>query len=561
MRTYNDIYESYLEWTYERTGKDSYLPENFFDKRFPEEEIRTRKAFLYKNILEKCYHPIDGMFYFTKFVIGGLEEIGYPTPFRFNTLLRKWDKLVKSKKRLSVLCARGHGKSLFFSQIGNIYETFLFSNRRILIESASQEQADILLEEIKRIIENNEWLATKINKDKWRAGMLGYNGGFILGKGFGSEIRGLHLDKIVIDDILRSDNKLSDQEIEDFIDMVLSPMLLNRKGQMILVGTPKSETDIFMTIKRRIKEGSVWTLKEYPAILDFDNKILQCPDRFSWEDIINKRLEMGALKFSREYQLEFFSRDQSLFPEEIINPAKERGESLSLMRVGENLGPNWSYVGGVDVARSGSASADYTVVFILAYNQISQEKRIAHMWREKGMKIRDQAARIAELSVKFNHPLFVVEQNNVGIDMIDELVDEFNVNVQAFITGGRGQKKDDLIRFLITAFEYDQMIIPRGDRFSREAMDILEYELAKFCTTLTHAGNEQFKGMGAHDDTVMALALANRGTQELGIPFAVTNFGGGGSNSHMKEYDALMDVGSNRKESDLVQKIRMGIIK
>jgi len=32
-------------------------------------------------------------------------------------------------------------------------------------------------------------------------------------------------------------------------------------------------------------------------------------------------------------------------------------------------------------------------------------------------------------------------ENNIGVDMIDTLADEFNVGVEEFVTGGKGQKK------------------------------------------------------------------------------------------------------------------------
>ena len=183
--------------------------------------------------------------------------------------------------------------SVFFSQILNIYDMFLFPHRRIIIESASQEQAEALLEEIKRIVDNNEWLASKKNPDMWRAGKLGYNAGYILGKGFGSEILGQHVDRICVDDILRSDNKLTDEEVEDFIDMTLEPMLLNRKGQMIIVGTPRRETDIFSNIFDKIKQDAEcpWILRKFPAVLDYDKKLLQCRDRFTWKEIMDKSIE------------------------------------------------------------------------------------------------------------------------------------------------------------------------------------------------------------------------------------------------------------------------------
>lgn len=552
MRTYTQIYKDYCAWLVKTTGNLDYEYETFISSR----DKTTAKSLLFKSIMELCYDPDKGLYFFCKFIIGDLQEIGYPKPFSFNHLFRKWDKLVKKHKHLAILCARGHGKSVAFSQVLNIYDMFLFPHRRIIIESASQEQAEALLEEIKRIIDNNEWLSSKKNPDMWRAGKLGFNGGYILGKGFGSEILGQHVDRIVVDDILRSDNKLTDEEIEDFIDMTLEPMLLNRKGQMIIVGTPRRETDIFATIFDRVRQDPrcPWFIKRFPAVTDYEKKILLCPDRFTWNEIMSKRLIMGPLKFAREYQLEFFSRDTSLFPDRITKPAKDKGKDMRLLFKADKRDPNWLFVTGVDVARSGSVSADYSVAITLAYNSVTQAKQIVNVWRSKGFKIVDQAEQIAQISRDFNNCMVLVEQNNMGQDMIDSLVDDFNVFVESFVTGGKGQKKEELIRYLIKAFEHEQIIIPCGDTYSRREMLIVESELAKFCVTRTPNNNEKFEGVGSHDDCVIALALANKATQVVGVPFAV-NFGS-------RRPDLFETFVNNAKgESDLVKKIRMGIIK
>ena len=392
--------------------------------------------------------------------------------------------------------------SVYFDQIINIYDMFLFKYKKIIIISSSQEQANSRLEELKTIIDHNEWLRTKKSLNKWATETIGYNSGYVLVKGIESEVLGQHVDRIVLDDILRSDNKISDIQIEDYIDMTLEPMLMNRKGQMIIVGTPKRESDIFTTIFNRKKQNPnyPWVIKRYPAILDYDKKILLCPDRFTWDDIIRKRLSMGALKFAREYQLEFFSRDTSLFQKHLLEPAKKKGSEMVLLNKFDKRPSQWLFAAGVDVARSGKVSADYSVVIIIAYNSISQEKQIVYMWRSKGLKITEQASQIAEISRRFDNPVFLVEKNNLGQDMIDELVDKHNLFIEEFVTGGKGQKKDELIRFLITAFEHEQIVIPRGDDRSRELMDILESELTKFCVTTTPAGNERFEGVGSHDD-------------------------------------------------------------
>jgi phage terminase large subunit-like protein len=534
------------------SGDDQYSYKNMLSR----EEANSVNSFLYKSILELCYDKKDGMYYFCKFILGDLTDVGYPKPFRYNRLLRKWDKLVKEFKKLAIQCARGHGKSVFFTQVLSIYDLFLFKYRKIIIVSSNQDQANRLLDELKIIIENNEWLATKRNMNRWASSTIGYNGGTVIAAGVGSEILGQHVDRIVMDDILRSDNKLTDEEIEDYVDMTLDPMLLNRDGQMILVGTPKRESDIFAAIntRKKLDPACPWEIKSYPAVLDYEKKILQCLDRFSWDEIMEKRLSMGPLKFSREYQLEFFSRDTSIFPSRIINPAKEKGKDTYLLEFADKRPPNWMFVIGVDVARSGSVSADYTVAIVLAYDTVSQSKQIIHMWRERGLKINEQSKQIAELSRRFNNCLVVVETNNMGQDMVDVLVDEYNVFVEPVTVGGSA-KKEELIRFLVTSFENEQMVIPVGDDYSREQMQVLESELSKYCVTITPKGNERFEGVGSHDDCVSALALANKGTQIGGVPFAVV-----GSGNRGNAFSAFTDK-FDRNESDLVKQIKMGLIR
>ena len=553
MRTYKQIYTEYCDWLVKKTGNEQYR----YNTMLENDEENNVNSFLYKTILDHCYDPINGIYYFCKFIVGDLMEVGYPTPFRYNNLLRKWDLLIKKNKKLAILCARGHGKSVFFTQIINLYNMFLFSHTRIIIISASQEQANRLLDELKTIIESNDWLITKKNSMKWAKETIGYNNGYILVAGVGSEILGQHVDRIILDDILRSDNKLTDEQIEDYVDMTLDPMLLNRKGQMILVGTPKRETDIFATIFYRKTQDvrCPWKIKKYPAVIDYEKKIIQCPDRFSWKDIMDKRLSMGPLKFSREYQLEFFSRDTSLFPTRIVDPAKKKGKDISLIEKADKRSPNWMFIGGVDTARSGSVSADFTVCVVLAYDSVTQTKQIVHMWRKKGLKISDQSFYIAEISKKFDNCMMVVETNNMGQEMIDTLQDDYNVYVEPVTTTVR--TKEEMVRFLIRAFETEKMIIPQNGQHTKELMATMESELAKFCVTRTPAGNERFEGVGSHDDCVDALGLANKGTQIGGVPFAVT----------LKKEELKSDVygvftqSFNAGESDLVKKIRMGIIK
>jgi len=401
-----------------------------------------------------------------------------------------------------------------YSVILPIYKMCMFKNYNVLIESASEAQAIKILKYVIKIVESNEYLLEKRDKDaRWSTSDIEYNGGELVARGVGSEVRGGTYDLILCDDILRSDNKLSDTDIEDFIDEELEPMLLVRKGQIIIVGTRKSFTDIFSTLEERIKEGSRWRMYVYKAIISFKKKIVLCPERFTFEELMEKRATIGMRKFNKEFQNEVSGSGTGFFDEEIVKVAKDMGKAYFVsqkMVPGDEL--TWTYVMGVDTARAGTASADFTVVTVLAYDTDKQYKRICWMWRKKGLKISEQVKQIADLARLYDYPVILVEKNNVGQEMIDEMVDHYNLAVETFTT--TKTSKEDLLRLLVTNFENEKMIIPQGDERSKEQMEPLLNELSKFVVEITRAGNEIMKGSGtSHDDTIISLSLAVKCSQ------------------------------------------------
>ena len=520
MRTYLSMIKDFVEWYYKKTYDETYDPRTFFEGE--ELDVNIRKGRAWQQLLNLCYGD-DGLFWFSKFILGNLTYAGYPEPIKFIKLWVDWTKISKEGDHISIQCPRQHGKSTYWTVIHPIYRASMFENYNILIESASEEQAVTFLNYIMNIINNNEFLKSKVVKaSKWSETEIHYNGGKIRAKGIGSEVRGGTYDYIVVDDILRSDNKLSDDDIERFIDEELEPMLLVRKGQIIIVGTRKSETDIFSTIEGRIEENSGWKMFVYQAITDWDKKTILCPERFTWDQLMAKRTNMGRIKFDKEFQNLTYSSGSQLFTDEIRRKAMELGKDYCLYSRAKPEDRMLHYYIGVDCARAGSASGDFTVVFVIAYNPETNLKRIVWVWKAKGLKISEQITKIAEISKAFNHPVILVEKNNIGQDLIDQLVDNFNLHIESFNTSKI--TKDDLIRFLITSFEHEKIVMPTGNEYSREVMKDLDKELAKFVVEVTRAGNEVMKGSGrSHDDMVMSLALANKCSQAYGyIPFAIS---------------------------------------
>lgn len=522
MRTVKDIVHEYLQYMYERTNDDKYSIVLF--KQCDEVELSMRYSKVMAEILELCYEPKNGMYFFFKFILGDLTYAGYPEPIFFNKLWRRWSNIARSGDHIAIVSSRQLGKSTFWTLILPIYRIAMFKNYNILLESASEDQAMFILSKIAKVIEANEYLRNKKTlQAKWSSSELHYNGGKILAKGVGSEVRGGTYDLIIADDILRSDNKFNDADIESFVDEELEPMILVRRGQLIIVGTRMSVTDIFTTIEERNTQGKAWDIYYFPAVVDWTRKQLQCPDRFTWDQIIRKREVMGNMKFEKEFQCNCVSSGTQVFQYELRQRAMELGKEYHMHYGSRTVDDGlWYYYIGVDTARAGTASADYTVATVIAYNPTAQLKRIAWIWREKGLKISEQVQDIATLAKAFGYPPILVEKNNIGQEFIDLLIDNYNLNVESFTT--TKTSKDDLIRFLITTIENGKLIFPTGDELSREKIDELNNEMDRFVIETSPNGSERMKGSGkSHDDMIISLALANKCSQSFGyIPFATS---------------------------------------
>ena len=536
MRTIDDMLETYLSFIDKNVTLEEYLGEA------GDEEKAIKKGLLYKEVIKLCLDEKFGIFYFMNIILGDMSEAGYPKPIRYNTLFRKFEIITKRYKHLAMECARTHGKSTF-SYVYTLYRASLFKFNLIIIESASDKQAVKHFKKMRRIIDTNEFLIDKImNKGQDTNNHLDYNGGYIEAYGFGAEIRGDHVDLIIVDDILRSDNKLSDQDIEDFMNEELEPMIGDRRGQIILIGTRKHETDIFGSVKQNVG----WKSVDFPAIIDWEKKILQCPDRYTWEDMMMKMAIQGKRSFLKEYQNEFYSGAQSIFDVADIDLAKAKGKDFELVKKGDK---DKYYVAAVDTARAGGVSSDFTVMIVLEIDQNSYSRKIAHMWRAKGKKIKYQVEIIANIANKFNDCTVLVETNNMGQEFIDQLIDDYNTDVEKFTTTSTGKgKKEDLIRLLVNTFENEKIIFPQRTKESRIQMEIIENELNKFQAVQTKAGNEQLKGVGAHDDCVIALALANKVAQTSGYAPAMV-------------VERSENVEDNRMQSELEILFDLGIYK
>ena len=135
------------------------------------------------------------------------------------------------------------------------------------------------------------------------------------------------------------------------------------------------------------------------------------------------------------------------------------------------------------------------------------------------MPIRDQIDTLERLSYHFNNAYVLVERNNVGVALIQEMENR-SLNVGS-VRSDR-QKKEGAIRYLISEMKRGRFFIPEDEEHPE--LEELRKELKGFGVRIKR-GKEFMEAVTVkHDDLVDALYWANLASQvgDSGQAFAIT---------------------------------------
>ena len=136
-----------------------------------------------------------------------------------------------------------------------------------------------------------------------------------------------------------------------------------------------------------------------------------------------------------------------------------------------------------------------------------KNKTVVHVDRAKNVQFRENIDKLRLIGKIFEPEVVLYETNTFAKAFTQELRTVSDLNVRDFDTTRR--KKQEIILNLQMNFENNKIHLPYGDNNSRRTTSALIEELSMF--SITESG--KFEGVGAHDDLVMALALANAASQ------------------------------------------------
>ena len=421
--------------------------------------------------------------------------------FDFTPFHEEWLRLMETTDRTVIICSRDFGKSVFMHCWAVWQLCFQPPPYQMVYISSNQKQTLVHMRDIDDLFSNPVISHFKPRKG-WAIGQMKLtNGNEILERSIGSQIRGLHPQEIIVDDPLKEFSLSAIKRVTDwfFGDMIPT---LHHTSTLRMIGTPFTYTDIFAQLDSDEYKG-VYTVRHYPC-LNQNNESLW-PSRWDYDSLMLRKKEVGSLKFTREYMCIPISTGTSLFAQEHIDKCKLAGKK-DILRLRSRREAGYKYYAGVDPAIS--TDGDYNVIIVLEVDE-QRNKRIIYVDRQKNVEFRENINKIKMIGQLFEPDVIYFETNSFAKSFTQELRNETDLNVRDVTMTRR--KKEEIILNLQMNIENTKIIFPRGNDESRKVTDNLLEELSMF--SITDTG--KFEGVGAHDDLVMGLALANSATHDM----------------------------------------------
>lgn len=379
----------------------------------------------------------------------------------------------------------------------NRQETCIITNT----EKLGKEHIDKVVEEIK----TNEALVAKLNptgKASLAATSIECENGTKLHlRGKDGFIRGLHVGAAVSDDLPDESSIYSLEQREKLRDLfkgAITP-IVEPYGYNIVDGTPYQQDDLYADLKKDPK----FKVFEYPAI--FPDGRLLAPDRFTFKKLMDEKVSLGTLVFSREYLVVPISDDSTIFPWEILMRSTIGMENIRLVENIESFPIKMARVViGCDFAISGNVGADYTCYSVWG-KDINGVYYLLHLFREKGLSHNEQISRIQRLNRQFKPNEIVVENNGFQNILADMCVQAGIRNISPFTTTS-GNKKD-----LRTGWASLAALFERGDikcPFHNDTRNVVENMFGEFNSIAFRSDKGTLESISGHDDTVSSAFMA-----------------------------------------------------
>jgi hypothetical protein len=448
--------------------------------------------------------------------------------FRLGWRNIEWSNLTQLYPWSCYLCARASGKSYQWSYAFILWRLWSYTRptayRQDTTDNANRKEtcyitntftlAKVQIAKVTEEIEANDLIKEKLNPyNKASIGETAIKtetGSTLHVRGKDSMIRGLHVGACLCDDMPDESSLYSDEQREKLKELLKGTIepIVEPYGYFLVTGTPYSSAP--NELYQILKADKRFYCFEYPILFP-DGRPL-APDRYTFEQILAKKEELGTIVFNREYLVVPISDTSTIFPYEYLMRSIIGMETIRFASSIDDFPFKLTRVHiGVDFAVSGNIGADYTVYSVWGKDAMDNYY-LLYYYRKRGMSHNEQVDKIVQLDRLF-HPNKIRCEANGFQSILSGLAKERGLkNIEPFTTT-EGNKKDLYtgLPSLSAMFERGQIKCPYAMGETRQAVDLM---FGEFSSITFRSDNGKLEAASGHDDVVMANFLAINSLRE-----------------------------------------------
>lgn len=448
--------------------------------------------------------------------------------FRLGWRNIEWGNLTQLYPWSCYLCARASGKSFQWSYAFILWRLWSYTRptayRQDTVDNANRKEtcyitntftlAKVQIAKVTEEIEANDLIKEKLNPyNKASIGETAIKtetGSTLHVRGKDSMIRGLHVGACLCDDMPDESSLYSDEQREKLKELLKGTIepIVEPYGYFLVTGTPYSSAP--NELYQILKADKRFYCFEYPILFP-DGRPL-APDRYTFEQILDKKEELGTIVFNREYLVVPISDTSTIFPYEYLMRSIIGMETIRFASSIDDFPFKLTRVHiGVDFAVSGNIGADYTVYSVWGKDAMDNYY-LLYYYRKRGMSHNEQVDKIVQLDRLF-HPNKIRCEANGFQSILSGLAKERGLkNIEPFTTT-EGNKKDLYtgLPSLSAMFERGQIKCPYAIGETRQAVDLM---FGEFSSITFRSDNGKLEAASGHDDVVMANFLSINSLRE-----------------------------------------------
>lgn len=450
--------------------------------------------------------------------------------FRLGWRNIEWSNLTQLYPWSCYLCARASGKSYQWSYAFILWRLWSYTRptayRQDTVDNANRKEtcyitntftlAKVQIAKVTEEIEANDLIKEKLNPyNKASIGETAIKtetGSTLHVRGKDSMIRGLHVGACLCDDMPDESSLYSDEQREKLKELLKGTIepIVEPYGYFLVTGTPYSSAP--NELYQILKADKRFYCFEYPILFP-DGRPL-APDRYTFEQILAKKEELGTIVFNREYLVIPISDTSTIFPYEYLMHSVIGMETIRFASSIDDFPFKLTRVHiGVDFAVSGNIGADYTVYSVWGKDAMDNYY-LLYYYRKRGMSHNEQVDKIVQLDRLF-HPNKIRCEANGFQSILSGLAKERGLkNIEPFTTT-EGNKKDLYtgLPSLSAMFERGQIKCPYAIGETRQAVDLM---FGEFSSITFRSDNGKLEAASGHDDVVMSSFISLNSLREDG---------------------------------------------